>query len=258
MTNPIKRFSSRVENYVLFRPDYPPRVLLLLRNECRLKPDWAVADIGSGTGILSEMFLKNGNRVYGVEPNEQMRDAAEQLLKKYRQFVSTAGSAEESGLAPQSVDLITAGQAFHWFDRQKAKIEFARILKPGGWVALIWNERRLDTTPFLRDYEALLLRYGTDYQEVRHENIVASISQFFRPAKYSFVRFDNRQKFDFEGLKGRLLSASYTPEPGHPDFELMLASLTHIFEEHSRNGQVEIEYDTTVYYGQFVPPSASV
>ena len=257
MTNTIQRFSSRVENYIRFRPDYPPRVLLLLRNECHLKPDSAVADIGSGTGILSEIFLKNGNRVYGVEPNQGMREAAEDLLRKYRQFVSVDGTAENTGLDPESVDLVTAGQAFHWFDRQKARAEFERILKPGGWVALIWNERRLDSTPFLRDYEALLLRYGTDYQEVRHEHVVSSISQFFRPGKYSFVRFDNRQKFDFEGLKGRLFSASYTPEPGNPKFEPMLATLTDLFEKYSRNGQVEIEYDTKVYYGQFPPPQTA-
>jgi len=253
MTDTVNRFSSRVDNYIKFRPGYPQRIINLLRNECAFTTDAVVADIGSGTGILSELFLKNGNRVYGVEPNALMRGAAEQLLQRYRQFRSIDGTAEQTGLEPSSIDFVTAGQAFHWFDWQKARSEFVRILRPEGWAVLVWNERRLDSTPFLRDYEALLVHYGTDYQQVRHENVVRSIGQFFRPAKYSFVRFDNRQKLDFEGLKGRVFSASYTPEPGHPNYHAMLKSLSDIFERHQKNGTVAFEYDSTVYYGQLAP-----
>jgi SAM-dependent methyltransferase len=257
MTNSIQRFSTRVENYIKFRPDYPSGVLDLLQTDCALRSDSIIADIGSGTGILSELFLKNGNQVFGVEPNEPMRKAAEQLLRGYDRFVSIEGSAEDTTLAAESVDLVTAGQAFHWFDPERARVEFSRILQRDGWVALFWNERRLDTTPFLRDYEALLLRYGTDYQEVRHENVRTLIADFFSPAKHDFASFHNMQRLDLESLKGRLFSASYTPEPGHPNFEPMLAALANIFSKHADHGVVDFIYDTTVYYGKLVPRSSA-
>lgn len=253
MTNTIHRFSSRVENYIRFRPGYPPQILDLLRKECGFGADSVVADVGSGTGKLSELFLENGSRVIGVEPNETMRAAAERLLSSYDRFVSVNGAAEDTTLAASSVDFVTAGQAFHWFDRKKARSEFARILKPKGWAVLIWNQRRLDSTPFLRDCEALLLRYGTDYQKVRHENVTGEVGPFFDPESYTFAHFDNVQQFDLEGLKGRVFSASYTPEPGNPNFEPMLHSLAEIFSKHAHNGVVEFEYDTTVYYGHLHP-----
>jgi SAM-dependent methyltransferase len=256
MSKTIQRFSTRVDNYVKFRPGYPPGVLDQLTKSCGLESDSIVADVGSGTGILSELFLRKGNQVFGVEPNEPMRTAAEQFLKSYDRFVSIEGTAEQTRLATHSVDLITAGQAFHWFDPAATRIEFTRILKPGGWVALIWNERRLASTPFLRDYEALLLRYGTDYTQVRHENVRNKIGEFFSPGKNDFARFDNVQGLDLESLKGRLFSASYTPEPGHPNFEPMLAELTAIFAKHANHGLVDFEYDTTLYYGKLVPRPA--
>jgi ubiquinone/menaquinone biosynthesis C-methylase UbiE len=210
-----------------------------------------VADVGSGTGILSEMLLAHGNPVFGVEPNEAMRAVAEGLLKSYKQFVDVEGSAEETTLANASVDIITAAQAFHWFDREKTKLEFRRILKPGGWVVLLWNERRLDSTPFLQAYEDLLLRYGTDYHEVRHENVAGKIAEFFAPDSFHLASLDNFQHFDLEGLLGRVGSASYTPEPGHPSHDAMASGLKSIFHAHSKDGIVIFEYDTRVYYGHF-------
>ena len=149
MSDSTRRFSSRVDNYVKYRPSYPPEVVELLAAECGLTPGALVADIGAGTGLLAELFLQNGYRVLGVEPNREMRQAGERLLGDYPHFTSIDGTAEVTTLADKSVDIITAGQAFHWFDREKARAEFARILRPGGWVALVWNERRVDATPFL-------------------------------------------------------------------------------------------------------------
>jgi SAM-dependent methyltransferase len=249
MTDPVTRFSSRAENYAKYRPGYPDGVLDVLRSDCGLKETSIVADIGSGTGILSEVFLKNGNTVFGVEPNAPMREVAERLLASPGNFISVDGSAEATTLAPDSVDLITAAQAFHWFDRDQAKREFARILKPKGWVALIWNERRLDSTPFLRDYETLLLHYGTDYHDVRHENVAGEIVRFFAPQTFQLKVLENFQHFNLESLKGRVCSASYIPEAGHPDFEPMFAELRQIFEKHNDQGIVTFEYETTVYYG---------
>src|SRR5581483_9144642 len=158
--NATQRFSSRVDNYIRYRPGYPAEILALLKRECALKKESVIADIGSGTGLLSRMFLENGNVVYGVEPNSEMRKAGERLLASYSQFHSIAGTAESTTLPVRRVDFVTAAQAAHWFDRKKARAEFIRILKPGGWLVLVWNERCIDT-PFLRDYEQLLLTYAT-------------------------------------------------------------------------------------------------
>src|SRR5262245_47734188 len=179
MTDVTQRFSSRVENYIKYRPGYPSGIIEALRSECGLTSGSIVADVGSGTGILTEMFLRNGNLVYGIEPNREMRDAAERLLKGYPRFHSVAAQAEETTLDDASVDFISAGQAFHWFDREKARTEFARILKPQGWVALIWNERVTTTTPFLVAYEQLLKDYSTDYEQVDHRRIDEDVIRDF-------------------------------------------------------------------------------
>ena len=250
MSSPTERFTSRVETYAKYRPGYPAEVIGLLRSECGLTPASIVADVGSGTGIFTELLLKNGNTVIGVEPNEAMRGAAENLLGGYSRFQSVNGSAEATTLPNASVDLITAGQAFHWFDSAAARKEFVRILKAGGFVALIWNDRRLDSTAFLRDYEALLREYGTDYAKVQEFDPLNQIARFFAPLSFSHTEFPNRQAFDFAGLKGRVLSASYTPEPGNPKFEPMIKALQNLFDSNEDNGTVAFEYDTRVFYGQ--------
>lgn len=250
MLDSIDRFTTRVENYAKFRPTYPHFIVDLLKANCGLTEASLVADVGSGTGILSEIFLRNGNTVFGVEPNAQMRSSAESLLSNYMQFKSINGAAEATMLASHSIDIVTAAQAFHWFDRTRARVEFARILKPKGWVALIWNERRLGSTPFLRAYEQVLLQYGTDYQNVRHENVTEQLAEFFAPQGFRRESTENIQTFDFEGLLGRVFSSSYTPEPNHPSFEPMIASLHEVFKKHEEGGTIAFEYDTRLYYGQ--------
>jgi SAM-dependent methyltransferase len=250
MKDSVSRFSNRVENYARYRPGYPPAVIDILKSDCGLTEASIIADVGSGTGILSELFLKNGNQLFGIEPNAAMRRAAEGFLTAYANFVSIDAVAEKTSLKPGSVDFVTAGQAFHWFDRDKTRKEFARILKPAGWVVIIWNERRLDSTPFLRDYESLLLRYGTDYQKVRHENVSGEIAEIFAPHTFALKVLENRQQFDFESLKGRLCSSSYTPEPGHPNFVPMISKLEEIFDQNNNSGTVTFQYDTSVYYGR--------
>jgi ubiquinone/menaquinone biosynthesis C-methylase UbiE len=250
MADPTQRFSNRVENYVRYRPRYPRQIIENLRTECGLNPGSVIADVGSGTGMFSELFLANGNRVYGIEPNREMREAAERLLKAQAGFVSVAGSAEATTLPDSGVYFVTAGQAFHWFERARCRIEFARILRPGGWVVLAWNDRRTESTPFLRAYEQLLLEYATDYKEVNHKRMDDSVlGEFFQtaPARRSFPSY---QQFDFESLKGRLLSSSYAPEAGQPRHPEMLNALEKVFAEHQRGGQVTFEYDTLVYFAR--------
>ena len=250
MLDPTKRFSNRVEDYIKYRPSYPPDVIGLLEVECGLTPASVIADVGSGTGILSELFLKHGNRVFGVEPNREMRAAGDKLLAKYSNFSSIDGAAEATTMVNTSVDFITAGQAFHWFDRQRSRAEFERILKPGGWVVLIWNGFRVETSPLNNAYQQLVLEYGTDYQEVRREIIGCDVESFYTPGVCQVARFEFRQPFDFEGLKGRLLSSSYAPEPDHPHYQPMLRKLREIFDANQKDGKITFHYETELYYGQ--------
>jgi len=249
-SNATSRFSDRVENYVRYRPGYPLAVLRELEAECGLAPSRVAADIASGTGIWTRMLLENGNRVFGVEPNAEMRSAGERLLAEFPKFNSVAGTAEATTLADQSVDFVTAAQAAHWFDRQRARREFVRILKPGGWLVLLWNERLTDSTAFLRDYEQLLVTYGTDYQDIRHEHTTAEINEFFDPVPFQERVFAMRQEFDYAGVKGRLLSSSYAPGPDHPQHGPMLRELRRIFDACAVEGQVAFEYKTRLYFGR--------
>lgn len=250
-TDPTRRFSNRVEDYIKYRPTYPRALVGLLEDECGMTRDSVLADVGSGTGILSEMFLRSGSRVYGVEPNREMREACERLLSAYENFVSVDGRAEATTLAEASVDFVTAGQAFHWFDPAAARREFGRVLRDGGWAVLVWNSRRTEGTPLLAEYEQLLLEYGTDYREVSSKWAEGeSIGTLFGSSEVRTKSFDNEQVLDFDGLKGRLTSASYAPVPGHPNYEPLMRELAALFERHQRDGRVVVEYDTKVFYGQ--------
>jgi SAM-dependent methyltransferase len=248
MSQSVERFSSRVENYIKYRPGYPVEVLTLLEAECGITHQSTIADIGSGTGKLAEVLLERGYTVIGVEPNPGMREAGAKLLSNYTNFKSVEGTAENTTLPDSSVDLMIAGQAFHWFDPLQARKEANRIVKAYGWVALVWNDRKLASTPFLQDYEALLLEYGTDYQDVRHDQAEDAIDQFFSPEKPTLQIFPNAQVFDFDGLRGRVLSSSYTPEPEHPNFQPMMIELRSVFEKHQQDGRVFFLYDTKVFY----------
>jgi len=250
MIDPTTRFTSRVANYVKYRPSYPASVINLLESECGLTSETIVADVGSGTGFMSELFLRLGNRLFGVEPNAEMRAAGERLLSKYPSFISVNGTAEATTLPNGSIDLIVAGQAFHWFERAATKLEFKRILKPGGWVVLVWNGFRVETSAVVRSYHELLMQYGTDYKEVSREIETCDIEDFFSPREFRHARFPFKQVFDFEGLKGRLLSASYAPQPADPQYDEMVDDLRVVFEANQEHGTVDFDYETQVYYGQ--------
>jgi SAM-dependent methyltransferase len=249
-SNATSRFSDRVENYVRYRPGYPGEVLRVLEKDCGLAPAHVVADIASGTGIWTRILLENGNPVFGVEPNTEMREAGERLLASFPKFTSVAGTAEATTLADASVDFVTAAQAAHWFDRQRSRREFLRILKPAGWLVLLWNERLTDSTPFLREYEELLLTYGTDYADVRHERTTDEVNQFFDPLPFQERVFPLRQEFDYTGIEGRLLSSSYAPGPEHPRYAPMLAALRKLFDQHAVAGRVAVDYKTRAYFGR--------
>ncbi|HEY6267639.1 MAG TPA: methyltransferase domain-containing protein [Candidatus Acidoferrum sp.] len=246
-----QRFSNRVADYVRYRPGYPAAVLDLLRAECGLRPGHLIADVGSGTGFLSELFLKNGNRVYGIEPNTEMRQAGEEYLASYDGFSSIEGSAESTTLGDSSVDFVTAGQAFHWFEPQAARREFLRILKPHGWVVIACNDRRMEEQRLTREYEELLERFGIDYKRVKDSYPeLHHIRSFLNDGKFFSHDLPNGQVLDWNGLRGRLRSSSFAPTEGHPNYVPMLAELERIYRRHEQNGSVRMEYFTRVYFGQ--------
>jgi SAM-dependent methyltransferase len=249
VTDPTKRFSNRVDDYAQYRPGYPQEVIRTLRDECRLTSGSPVADIGSGTGFLSELFLRNGNPVFAVEPNPEMRKAGEKLLAGFPGFRSIDGRAEATNLPEASVEFVTAGQAFHWFEVDRSRSEFIRILKPGGTVMIVWNEREIGSTPFLRAYEELLQRHAPEYAQFNFKEIYStSVEDFFGENRFQSKTFRNRQEFDLEGAKGRLLSSSYTPEAGHPSHIPMLDALSEAFRKHQVDGRVAFIYTTRMYY----------
>ncbi|MEO6654461.1 MAG: class I SAM-dependent methyltransferase [Pyrinomonadaceae bacterium] len=250
MCDTIERFSNRVENYVKYRPGYPREIISYLATNCGLTHETIITDIGCGTGISSRIFLENCNRVIGVEPNTAMREAALAQLAEFPEFAIVGGTSDNTTLSDGSVDMIVAAQAFHWFDREKAQTEFRRILRPGGHIVLIWNERQLDTTPFLREYEQFLLGFAQDYPVVRHENIESQGIREFLGAGMKKATFQNLQVFDFEGLKGRMLSSSYMPSETDAIFGEMVEELRTIFANHAENGRIKVFYDTNVYHSQ--------
>lgn len=249
---PTQRFSDRVENYAKYRPGYPAGVYALLQREAGLQQGAAIADLGSGTGLLSKLFLERGHRVFGVEPNAEMRQAAERLFAGNANFASVAGAAEATTLEEASVDFVAAGQAFHWFEPAAAKAEMRRIMRPGGSVALIWNQRDLGSMAFMQGYERLLEGYGTDFAHVDQQRTVTDekLANFFAPFSMKKLTLPNQQTFDLKGLRGRLLSSSYTPTPGHASYEPMLAALEALYKLHQLDGKVTFVYLTAIYMGR--------
>lgn len=248
----VERFSKRVEYYQKYRPSYPNTLIEFLLKSQLLKTNSKIADIGSGTGLLSELFLKRGYEVQGIEPNSKMRKAAESFLCKFPNFQSINGRAEKTTLNTGSADLIVAAQSFHWFNLKLARLEFNRILKKECSVVILWNELEKDRTTFLKKYEDLLLKYGIDYSRVRHQNISETqIKHFFKPTSVQKRVLVNSQVFDLKGLIGRTLSSSFTPLFGHPSHQPMIDELTQLFTEQQEGGQVTFFYQTLVYTGRF-------
>lgn len=244
-----ERFSDRVANYVQYRPHYPKTVLFFLKQQLGLDPHSTIADIGSGTSISTELFLENNNVVYAVEPNKEMREAAEKIFNGNKNFISINGTAEVTTLPDSAIDLIVVAQAFHWFDKKAAKNEFQRIARPNGRILLMWNEREFES-PFHKEYEQLLIDFALSYEGVCQRNIdEAAIKEFFAPNTYSYCVLRNIQYFDFESLKGRLLSSSYAPLENHPNYKPMIQRLKQIFDRYNIEGEIEFPYNCKLYYG---------
>lgn len=244
--NPTTRFSDRVENYVKYRPSYPTQIIPFLEQSIGLEKKHRIADIGSGTGLFSELFLAGGYDVIGIEPNEAMRRASDRKLSRYGGFTSRAHRAEQTGLRSRSVELITVAQAFHWMEPHSTKKEFARILKPGGHIVLAWNIR-LKNSPFMMAYHKLKEEFAMEHRAVDQINPEA-IRLFFEPMVLHEKSFDNQQQLDFDALKGQLLSSSYIPLPGNARYEDMITQLAALFVAHNEKGFVRMNFETRVYF----------
>lgn len=251
--DPAERFLGRAENYARFRPGYPEGVLDYLRGEVGLRSSDRVADVGCGTGKFAEILLRNGNSVVGIEPNGEMRTVAERLLAGYSGFSMVGGKAEGTGLEPASVDVVAAAQAFHWFEPLLTKAEFKRILKTGGKVILLWNDRVAKGSPFAEEFERLMLTFGKDYGRVkkRINSDPVKVRDFFS-GKLAEMHFDNHQDLDLAGLKGRVASSSFSPEPEHVNFVAMMSALEDLFGRYESGGKITISYHTPVYWGALV------
>jgi len=249
--DPTKRFSDRVENYIKYRPSYPPEVISFLEKHCNLSADSIIADIGSGTGIFSALLLNRGYKVYAVEPNDAMQQAAVEQFKADKNFIPVDGTAEGTTLPGKSVDLIVCAQAFHWFDPEKTQVEFKRILKDDGFAALVWNNRDAETDEFAKVYENALKQDSIDYNKVNHRNIGdINFRAFFKAGVYEAVKYPNVQIFDEESFLGRAYSSSYVPAEGTEEGEKFRGLLKEIFAKYSINGKVNFHYQTEVYLGK--------
>ena len=252
------RFSDRVADYVRYRPGYPKGLVDTLSAEFNIGTSSVVADVGSGTGISSDLFLQLGCETYAVEPNDEMRAAAEARLGSNDLFHSICGTAESTTLEENSMNCVAAGQAFHWFDIDKTRDEFRRILRPNGLVALFWNVRLTKTSGFLAAYEQLLLDFATDYRQVDHRNVGQQTLTAFFAGAFESRTFSNEQRFDFAGLRGRLLSSSYVPNVDHKNHAPMLEQLERIFETYVDQDSVRFEYDTELFIGKLDQPDSQL
>lgn len=246
-----ERFSTRVEAYREFRPRYPRAIVDVLRRECGLTSEWLIADVAAGTGLLTEVFLKNGNPVIAVEPNAPMRAVCEELTGRYPALRCMDGTAEATGLRDNSVDMVTVGQAMHWFDLAKTRMEFARVLRPGGWCGVIYNHRRMGGDGFHDGYERLLVKFGGDYRAVQSRHLTEDkLAGFFAPSKMRCASLPNAQEFTLEGLRGRVLSSSYMPQEGDPRYLIMMDAIAQLFARYEQSGVVKMEYECAVCFGR--------
>lgn len=258
MSDETRRFDDRVQDYLLSRPGYPRQLLDVLRaamgtgaparlSDWRL--EWRVADIGAGTGLLSMPFLEAGCQVDAVEPSGPMREAARRLQGRFPGLRVHEGRAEATGLDDDAVDLVVAGQAFHWFDAAAAREEWQRILRPGGVAAAVWNRRHLEGTPFAVAYETFNRTWGIDYAAVSERYESKSDLETVFGAAPEAKALPNRQRLDLAGLLARLRSCSYLPGVDHPRHADMMAAAEKLFSAHAVAGRVELVYDTVVYAG---------
>ena len=251
MTDPENLFAGKASIYSRYRPGYPREIIQILEEETGFNNDWKVADIGSGTGILSGLFIENGNTVYCVEPNYEMQSEALRRYDNLGNHIPVTGTAEHTNLREQSIDLIVAGQSFHWFNTDLAKEEFGRIIRPGGFAALIWNNRSEDEGTFSREYDKICVKYSRNYHGTGSTAITEETFQNFFTHGYRRYNIQNYRQIDQDGVVGRYLSAIYALKPEDSDYGIAMKSLMDLFRRFQKDGKVTMEYTTEIVIGKF-------
>ena len=247
--NNTKKFSGKAENYSAARPAYANTFIDMLYTKQGFSEQSEIADIGCGTGIFARQLLERGSKVFGVEPNEDMRLSAVKNLAEFKNFCAVNGTAENTTLADSSVDFVTSAQAFHWFDGAAYKAECKRILRAGGKVFLIWN---------MRDMAAAINRLCAEVNSRFCPNFKGfsggvkkddeRIVEFFS-GKFSYEEFDNSLFYDREKFVRRCLSSSYALTEKDERYSDYLQELYSLFDENCDNGVLTIPNKTVVYYG---------
>jgi SAM-dependent methyltransferase len=244
------RFTGRVEAYRRYRPRYPREIIPLLVDRSSLAPSSVVADIGAGTGMLAELFLEHGNQVLAVEPNAEMRAACAELAAQYPRLRCINGTAEQTGLANQSVDFIAVGRAFHWFDHSRCRPEFLRVLRPNGWMLIAGLGPRRGSEPVEQDYEKVLDTHGIDYAAHRNRYAIGHAArQFFGSDEVEKAEFPGIERLNYQALEGRMLSLSVTPRPDDPRFPAFRQALKAYFEQYQVNGEIDLPTNCKIYFG---------
>ena len=241
-------FDGTSDFYSKYRPDYPALIIQKLEGRTGFNHEWKVADIGSGTGKLSRLFLKSGNEVIGVEPNSEMRSKSHKELAGFPKFSTVNGSAESTGIESSSIDLVVCGQSFHWFNVQDARREFRRILRGEKHVSLIWNDRVMKNGSFTLGYEQIVKKYSEKYHS-RGSSVLSktTLAEFFQ--NFSVDQIPNNQPLTLEGVLGRYLSASYAVRPGGENYYSIVSEFEDLFARHQKGGKVQMEYVTQMYTG---------
>jgi len=244
MNTTTEIFSKRSKYYAEFRPSYSESLLGLIVERCGLTAEHVVADLGSGTGTLTSLFLRIGNSVFAVEPNADMRAMSEQLLGRYPGFKSVNATAEATTLPGRSVDLVTAGRAMQWFDIPSALQEISRILRPGGWTVAVWNELR--PSPLVSAYRDVVSAYCSNSEEMAQRR--QGVRDLLERLGFGIERLENKQRLNLAQLKGLILSLSSSPGPESPRFEAMMRDVEDVFVKYATNDYVQFDYMTLVYF----------
>jgi ubiquinone/menaquinone biosynthesis C-methylase UbiE len=252
MSEHTERFTGRVEDYEKYRTRYPSAVIDMVVENCGLRREHLVADVGAGTGMLAELFLQHGNAVVAVEPNDDMRSVCEKLATAWPGLTVKNGTAEATGLEDASVDFIAVGRAFHWFDMEQTKREFQRILRPEGWIVLASNGRVRDDSPVSQTYERMLREHGTDYAANRERYEIASkVDKCFEGGELFRKEIAGEQRLTLDELIGQTQSLSVTPEVGHPKYDGMQRGLKVFFAQWEKGGLVTMQTVCRVACGRF-------